>query len=149
MQPSELNYNPDEVRTDTVLITSIAGAGMAFGILEGGDHVGSSAIIPRRVVERMEVRIGERLEGSYTENFPDHVARVPFRVLALYRKTGAPHSGASIKEIVYLYGKEDADGDWEFSSMPELTDTVRITVNFIGGKMQKIAKVEEIGTFNE
>jgi hypothetical protein len=40
-------------------------------------------------------------------------------------------------------------GDWEFSSMPELTDTVRITVNFIGGKMQKIAKVEEIGTFNE
>jgi hypothetical protein len=50
---------------------------------------------------------------------------------------------------VYLYGKEDADGDWEFSSMPELTDTVRITVNFIGGKMQKIAKVEEIGTFNE
>jgi hypothetical protein len=35
MQPSELNYNPDEVRTDTVLITSIAGAGMAFGILEG------------------------------------------------------------------------------------------------------------------
>jgi hypothetical protein len=56
---------------------------------------------------------------------------------------------ASIKEIVYLYGKEDADGDWEFSSMPELTDTVRITVNFIGGKMQKTAKIEEIGKVDE
>jgi hypothetical protein len=36
-----------------------------------------------------------------------------------------------------------------FSSMPELTDTFRITMHFIGGKMQKTAKVEEIGTFNE
>jgi hypothetical protein len=147
MQPSELNYNPDEVKSATVLVTSIAGAGMAFGILQDCDDKGGNVIIPRRVVERMDVRIGEHIECSYTENFPDHVARVPFRILALYRKNSTPT--ASVKGTVYLYGKEDDDGDWDFSSMPELTDTFRITMHSLDGKIQKIAKVEEIGTFNE
>lgn len=88
MNTGRLTYNPEDVRTTEVLIASVAQSGVAFGILphEKGQEPEMVVLSPRQA-QNLNVRIGDTVEVSYVENFPDHVERIKWRAVAVYRKT--------------------------------------------------------------
>ena len=83
-----LNYEPEDVKTTEVMIASVAGSGVAFGVMphKQGEEPRIVAIAPR-VAKLNDLRIGDTVEVGYVPNFPEHVERVPFRAVAVYRKT--------------------------------------------------------------
>jgi hypothetical protein len=83
-----LNYAPEDVRTSEVLVASISGSGVAFAFMphRTGEEPQVVAIAPR-IAKLHGIRIGDTIEVGYVENFPEHVERVQWRAVALYRKT--------------------------------------------------------------
>lgn len=87
-----LNYKPEDVKSGEVLIASIAGSGVAFGMLPyaQGEEPELVVISPRQAA-KIDARIGDTIELAYVENFPEYVQQVKYRAVAVYRKTtGAP-----------------------------------------------------------
>lgn len=82
-----LNYNPEDVQTGRAYIASIAGSGVAFGllILGIGEPPQTVAIAPK-LAKMKDVRIGDTFEISYVGNFAEHSDRVPWRAVALYNR---------------------------------------------------------------
>lgn len=87
-----LNYAPEDVKTSEVLIVSASGSGVAFGILPHDVGVEPDAVaIAPKLAKRTDLRIGDTVEVSYVLNFPEHVDRIKWRAVAVYRKTdGTP-----------------------------------------------------------
>ena len=90
----KLNYIPEDVKTSEVLIASQAGSGVTFGMLphKQGEEPEMVVISPKQA-EKMNLRIGDTVEVSYVENFPEHVDRVRWRAVAVYRKTDTDQPG--------------------------------------------------------
>ena len=87
-----LNYVPEQVKTSEVIIASVSGSGVAFGILphEVGVEPDAVAIAPK-LAQLNDLRIGDTVEVSYVPNFPEHIDRIKWRAVAVYRKTdGTP-----------------------------------------------------------
>lgn len=85
-----LSYSPEDVMSSEVLIASVAGSGVAFGLLphNPGEEPEAVAIAPK--ISRLhDLRIGDLVEVSYVPNFAEHAERVKFRAVAVYRKTDA------------------------------------------------------------
>lgn len=84
---SGLNYAPEDVRTGEVLVASISGSGVAFGFMPHrvGEDPSIVAIAPK-IAKLHDIRIGETIEVGYVENFPDHIERVAWRAVVIYRK---------------------------------------------------------------
>lgn len=83
----QLNYRPEDVKTSEVLIASLAGSGVAFGMLP--HEVGQEpdlVVIPPRQAERAGLRIGDTVEVGYVPNFPEYAEKVKYRAVAVYRK---------------------------------------------------------------
>lgn len=87
-----LNYAPEDVKTSEVLIVSASGSGVAFGILPHDVGVEPDAVaIAPKLAKLTDLRIGDTVEVSYVLNFPEHVDRIKWRAVAVYRKTdGTP-----------------------------------------------------------
>lgn len=87
-----LNYAPEDVKTSEVIIASVAGSGVAFGILPHDVGVEPEAVaIAPKLAQLNDLRIGDTVEVSYVPNFPEHVNRIKWRAVAVYRKTdGTP-----------------------------------------------------------
>lgn len=83
-----LNYAPEDVKTSEVIIASMSGSGVAFGILphEVGQEPEAVVIAPK-LVRAHNLRIGDTVDVGYVENFPEHVQRVKWRAVAVYPKT--------------------------------------------------------------
>jgi hypothetical protein len=88
-----LNYAPEGVKSSEVLIVSLAGSGVAFGLLphDQGEEPDVVVIAPK-MAQINELRIGDTVEVGYVPNFPEHAERVKFRAVAVYRKTDTPES---------------------------------------------------------
>lgn len=82
------NYDPEDVRSSEVIIASISGSGVAFGILphEVGVDPEVVAIAPK-LTKLNDLRIGETVDIGFVLNFPEHLDRVRWRAVAIYRKT--------------------------------------------------------------
>lgn len=87
-----LNYAPEDVKTSEVIIASVSGSGVAFGILPHDVGVEPDAVaIAPKLAQLNDLRIGDTVEVSYVLNFPEHVDRIKWRAVAVYRKTdGTP-----------------------------------------------------------
>lgn len=83
-----LNYAPEDVRTSEVMVASISGSGVAFAFMphKVGEEPQIVAIAPK-IAKLHDIRIGETVEVGYVENFPEHIERVPWRAVAIYKKT--------------------------------------------------------------
>lgn len=83
-----LNYRPEDVRTSEVLVASASGSGVTFAVLphERGQEPELVVISPRQA-QAINARIGDTVEVSYVENFPEHIDKVKWRAVAVYRKT--------------------------------------------------------------
>lgn len=98
-----LNYAPEDVRTSEVLVASISGSGVAFAFMphKVGEEPQIVAIAPK-IAKLQDIRIGDTIEVGYVENFPDHVERVAWRAVAIYRKvdgTEKPLLGSKPTEV--------------------------------------------------
>ena len=83
-----LNYSPEDVRASEVVIASVAGSGVAFGFLPHDVGVEPEAVaIAPKLARIHDLRIGDTVEVGYVLNFPEHVDRVKYRAVAVYRKT--------------------------------------------------------------
>ena len=94
-----LNYAPEDVRTSEMMVASISGSGVAFAFMPHnvGEEPQIVAIAPK-IAKLHEIRIGDTIEVGYVENFPDHLERVPWRAVAIYKRTdGADKATAGIK----------------------------------------------------
>jgi hypothetical protein len=90
---TNLNYDPEKVRTGRVYIASIAGSGVAFGFLEMGvGEAPQSVAIAPKLAQLNDLRIGDTFELGYVENFEEHASRVPWRAVAIYGKIERPRS---------------------------------------------------------
>jgi hypothetical protein len=91
-----LNYAPEGVKSSEVLIVSLAGSGVAFGLLpyDQGEEPDVVVIAPK-MAQINDLRIGDTVEVGYVPNFPEHAERVKFRAVAVYRKTDTPESKGS------------------------------------------------------
>jgi len=87
-----LNYVPEQVKTSEVIIASVSGSGVAFGILPHDVGVEPDAVaIAPKLAQLNDLRIGDTVEVSYVPNFPEHIDRIKWRAVAVYRKTdGTP-----------------------------------------------------------
>ena len=87
-----LNYAPEQVKTSEVIIASVSGSGVAFGILPHDVGVEPDAVaIAPKLAQLNDLRIGDTVEVSYVPNFPEHIDRIKWRAVAVYRKTdGTP-----------------------------------------------------------
>lgn len=87
-----LNYVPEQVKTTEVIIASVSGSGVAFGILPHDVGVEPDAVaIAPKLAQLNDLRIGDTVEVSYVPNFPEHIDRIKWRAVAVYRKTdGTP-----------------------------------------------------------
>lgn len=87
-----LNYAPEQVKTTEVIIASVSGSGVAFGILPHDVGVEPDAVaIAPKLAQLNDLRIGDTVEVSYVPNFPEHIDRIKWRAVAVYRKTdGTP-----------------------------------------------------------
>jgi hypothetical protein len=87
-----LNYAPEDVKTTEVIIASVSGSGVAFGILPHDVGVEPDAVaIAPKLAQLNDLRIGDTVEVSYVPNFPEHIDRIKWRAVAVYRKTdGTP-----------------------------------------------------------
>lgn len=83
-----LNYRPEDVKTSEVLVASVSGSGVTFAVLphERGQEPELVVISPRQA-QAINARIGDTIEVSYVENFPEHIDKVKWRAVAVYRKT--------------------------------------------------------------
>jgi hypothetical protein len=90
---TNLNYDPEKVRTGRAYIASIAASGVAFGFLvvDVGEAPQSVAIAPK-LSQLNDIRIGDTFELGYVENFEEHASRVPWRAVAIYGKIERPRS---------------------------------------------------------
>lgn len=88
MAVAKLNYRPEDVRTSEVLVASVSGSGVSFGMLphQPGEEPEMVVISPRQS-QAINARIGDTLEVGYVENFPEHVEKIRWRAVAVYRKT--------------------------------------------------------------
>lgn len=86
-----LSYSPEDVMSSEALIASVAGSGVAFGMLPHypGEEPEVVAIAPK-LAQLNDLRIGDTVEVGYVPNYPEHIERVKFRAVAVYRKTDAP-----------------------------------------------------------
>jgi hypothetical protein len=94
-----LNYSPEDVKASEVLIASVAGSGVAFGLLPHypGEEPDAVAIAPK-LARIHDLRIGDTVEVGYVPNFPEHADRVKYRAVAVYRKTdGTEKQGPGTK----------------------------------------------------
>lgn len=83
-----LNYKPEDVKSSEVLIASVSGSGVAFGIMPHDVGVEPDAVaIAPRLAKLNDLRIGDTVEVGYVLNFPEHQDRVKWRAVAVYRKT--------------------------------------------------------------
>lgn len=82
-----LNYAPEDVRTSEVMVASISGSGVAFAFMphKAGEEIPIVAIAPK-IAKLHDIRIGDTIEVGYVENFPEHVERVRWRAVAIYKK---------------------------------------------------------------
>lgn len=99
MNATKLNYRPEDVRTAEVLIASVSGSGVTFGILphDVGQEPEMVVLSPRQA-QSVNARIGDTVEVSYVENFPEHVDKIKWRSVAVYRKTdGTEKAGRGVK----------------------------------------------------
>lgn len=87
-----LNYVPEQVKTSEIIIASVSGSGVAFGILPHDVGVEPDAVaIAPKLAQLNDLRIGDTVEVSYVPNFPEHIDRIKWRAVAVYRKTdGTP-----------------------------------------------------------
>lgn len=87
-----LNYAPEDVKTSEIIIVSASGSGVAFGILPHDVGVEPDAVaIAPKLAQLNDLRIGDTVEVSYVPNFPEHIDRIKWRAVAVYRKTdGTP-----------------------------------------------------------
>lgn len=87
-----LNYAPEDVKTSEIIIVSASGSGVAFGILPHDVGVEPDAVaIAPKLAQLNDLRIGDTIEVSYVPNFPEHIDRIKWRAVAVYRKTdGTP-----------------------------------------------------------
>lgn len=87
-----LNYAPEDVKTSEIIIASVSGSGVAFGILPHDVGVEPDAVaIAPKLAQLNDLRIGDTVEVSYVPNFPEHIDRIKWRAVAVYRKTdGTP-----------------------------------------------------------
>jgi len=87
-----LNYAPEDVKTSEIIIVSASGSGVAFGILPHDVGVEPDAVaIAPKLAQFNDLRIGDTVEVSYVPNFPEHIDRIKWRAVAVYRKTdGTP-----------------------------------------------------------
>ena len=92
--PMELNYEPEEVRTSKVRVASVAASGVAFAFIKEGTNVAPpEAVAIAPAMARLNgLRIGDEVDVSYVANFPEHVHRVPWRAVAVYRDAPAPEA---------------------------------------------------------
>ena len=97
-----LNYAPEDVKTSEAMVASISGSGVAFAFLPYG--VGEEpqvvAIAPK-IVRIQDIRIGDTIEVGYVKNFPEHLDRVHWRAVVVYRKldgTEKPNRGVKPTE---------------------------------------------------
>lgn len=98
-QHGHLNYRPEDVKTSEVLVASRAGSGVTFGMLPHavGQEPEMVVISPRQA-QSLDLRIGDTVEVGYVENFPEHIDKVRWRAVAVYRKTdGAEKAGRGVK----------------------------------------------------
>jgi hypothetical protein len=94
-----LNYAPEDVRTSEAMVASISGSGVAFAFMPHnvGEEPQIVAIAPK-IAKLHEIRIGDTIEVGYVENFPEHLERVRWRAVAIYKRTdGADKATAGIK----------------------------------------------------
>jgi hypothetical protein len=94
-----LNYAPEDVRTSEMMVASISGSGVAFAFMPHnvGEEPQIVAIAPK-LAKLHEIRIGDTIEVGYVENFPEHLERVPWRAVAIYKRTdGTEKAMAGIK----------------------------------------------------
>jgi hypothetical protein len=94
-----LNYAPEDVRTSEMMVASISGSGVAFAFMPHnvGEEPQIVAIAPK-IAKLHEIRIGDTIEVGYVENFPEHLERVPWRAVAIYKRTdGTEKAMAGIK----------------------------------------------------
>ncbi len=83
----QLNYDPKDVKTTDVSIASLSGSGVAFGhLIKNGTVTEEAVAVAPRLARFNNLRIGDVVEVAYVENFPDHVARVPWRAVAVYTR---------------------------------------------------------------
>lgn len=82
-----LTYRPEDVKTSEALVASVAGSGVTFGILphKEGEEPDLVVISPRQA-QGINARIGDTIDVSYVENFPEHADRVKWRAVAVYRR---------------------------------------------------------------
>lgn len=103
MTTSKLNYRPEDVQSSEVLIASMAGSGVTFGILPHkiGQEPEMVVISPRQA-SGADLRIGDTVEVGYVENYPEYADKVRWRAVAVYRKTDGsekPARGAPVSPI--------------------------------------------------
>ena len=94
-----LNYAPEDVRTSEAMVASISGSGVAFAFMphNTGEEPQIVAIAPK-IAKLHDIRIGDTIEVGYVENFPEHLERVRWRAVAIYKRTdGADKATAGIK----------------------------------------------------
>lgn len=91
----KLNYRPEDVRTAEVLVASRAGSGVTFGMLpqEAGKEPEFVVMSPRQA-ELFDLKIGDTCEVGYVENFPDHIDKVRWRAVTVYRRTDGAEKAA-------------------------------------------------------
>lgn len=84
----KLSYKPEDVRTSEVLVASVAGSGVTFGMLPHDVGVEPEMVVmsPKQA-QHLNLRIGDTVEVGYVENFPEHVDNVRWRAVAVYRRT--------------------------------------------------------------
>lgn len=91
----KLNYRPEDVRTAEVLIASRSASGVSFGMLpqEEGKEPEFVVVSPRQS-ESFNLRIGDTCEVGYVENFPEHVEKIKWRAVTVYRRTDGEDKAA-------------------------------------------------------
>ena len=83
-----LNYRPEDVKTSEVLIASVAGSGVTFGMLPHDVGIEPEmVVISPKQAQNLRLRIGDTVEVSYVENYPEHSENVKWRAVAVYRRT--------------------------------------------------------------